>query len=205
MPATPCRRAAPSRFPGRFQRVRDNDKRTLAPGDYVCLSLTDTGTGMDEKTLARAIEPFFSTKGPGKGTGLGLSMVHGLAEQSGGRLILQSRLGEGTSAEIWLRTAEFHSDLNGVQPDDRAWMPTSPLKMNVIAVDDDVLVLMNTVAMLEELGHNVFSAMSGPQALDMIAARAFHRRDRDRPGHAAHDRHRSWPGPPAPRRTISAS
>ena len=153
---------------GRFQRVRDNDKRPLAPGDYVCLSLTDTGTGMDEKTLARAIEPFFSTKGPGKGTGLGLSMVHGLAEQSGGRLILQSRLGEGTSAEIWLRTAEFHSDLNGVQPDDRAWMPTSPLKMNVIAVDDDVLVLMNTVAMLEELGHNVFSAMSGPQALDIL-------------------------------------
>ncbi len=95
-------------------------------------------------------------------------MVHGLAEQSGGRLILKSRLGEGTSAEIWLRTAEFHSDLNGVQPDDRPWMPNSPLKMNVIAVDDDVLVLMNTVAMLEELGHNVFSAMSGPQALDIM-------------------------------------
>ena len=65
-------------------------------------SVIDTGEGMDAETLARATEPFFTTKGVGKGTGLGLSMVHGMAEQMGGRLILKSRPGEGTMAEIWL-------------------------------------------------------------------------------------------------------
>jgi PAS domain S-box-containing protein len=77
----------------------------LAPGCYVCLSVTDRGEGMDEEALARAVEPFFTTKEVGKGTGLGLSMVHGMAEQSGGRLILKSRKNEGTTAELWLPTA----------------------------------------------------------------------------------------------------
>ena len=67
--------------------------------------MNDTGEGMDEETLARAVEPFFTTKGIGKGTGLGLSMIHGFAEQSGGRLVLNSRKGEGTTAELWLPIA----------------------------------------------------------------------------------------------------
>ena len=71
----------------------------------MCLSVTDTGEGMDEETLARSIEPFFTTKGIGKGTGLGLSMVHGFAEQMGGRLLLKSRKGEGTRAELCLPVA----------------------------------------------------------------------------------------------------
>jgi PAS domain S-box-containing protein len=75
------------------------------PGRYICLSVVDTSEGMDEATFARAMEPFFSTRGVGKGTGLGLSMVHGFAEQSGGKLVLKSRLGEGTTAEIWLPAA----------------------------------------------------------------------------------------------------
>jgi PAS domain S-box-containing protein len=77
-------------------------------GRYVCLSVTDTGGGMDELTLSRATEPFFTTKEPGEGTGLGLSMVHGLLEQSQGRFILKSRKGLGTVAELWLPVAVSH-------------------------------------------------------------------------------------------------
>ena len=78
----------------------------LRPGRYVRLTLRDTGEGMDAETLARATEPFFTTKGTGKGTGLGLSMVHGMVEQLGGQLLLHSKPGEGTTAEIWLPAAE---------------------------------------------------------------------------------------------------
>src|SRR6185369_4615237 len=78
----------------------------LPPGRYICLSVTDTGEGMDEAMLARAVEPFFTTKGVGKGTGLGLSMVHGFAEQSGGRLVLRSQKDRGTVAELWLPIAK---------------------------------------------------------------------------------------------------
>src|SRR6185437_9380784 len=67
----------------------------LESGNYVCVSVADTGTGIDEETLRRAMEPFFTTKGVGKGTGLGLPMVHGMVEQSGGQLLLRSKLGEG--------------------------------------------------------------------------------------------------------------
>jgi PAS domain S-box-containing protein len=82
------------------------DAPGLAPGVYVRLSVSDTGSGMDESTLARAAEPFFSTKGVGKGTGLGLSMVHGLASQLGGALRIQSRKGVGTNVELWLPTTD---------------------------------------------------------------------------------------------------
>ncbi|MBN8898203.1 MAG: hypothetical protein J0H35_08465, partial [Rhodospirillales bacterium] len=78
---------------------------SLAPGRYVCLRLTDTGTGMDAATLARAMEPFFTTKPLDKGAGLGLSMAKGFAEQSGGNLLLESTLGHGTSVRLWLPVA----------------------------------------------------------------------------------------------------
>ena len=78
----------------------------LKPGRYIALTISDSGEGMDEATLQRAMEPFFTTKGIGKGTGLGLSMVHGFAEQSGGKFTLRSRKGEGTTAELWLPMAE---------------------------------------------------------------------------------------------------
>src|SRR6201999_3408785 len=74
----------------------------LRDAEYLRVHLSDTGSGMDEATLKRAIEPFFSTKELGKGTGLGLSMVHGLAVQLGGRLELSSRVGLGTNVELWL-------------------------------------------------------------------------------------------------------
>ena len=85
--------------------TKQADVPGLKAGNYLCVSVADTGTGMDEETLKRATEPFFTTKGVGKGTGLGLPMVHGMAEQSGGKLRLKSRLGEGTIAELYLPVA----------------------------------------------------------------------------------------------------
>jgi PAS domain S-box-containing protein len=135
----------------------------LSPGRYVSLCVIDQGVGMDAETLARAMEPFFTTKGVGKGTGLGLSMVHGLAEQSGGRLILESQRGKGTTAAIWLPAAapEQHAAAALSEPSSPAQMR----QLKVLAVDDDSLVLMNTVALLEDLGHIVLEAQSGDEAL----------------------------------------
>lgn len=142
----------------------------LRHGDYVCLSVTDTGEGMDETTLERAVEPFFTTKGVGKGTGLGLSMVHGLAEQSGGRLVLKSRKGEGTTAEVWLPVAPVQ-DRTAHQEDASGDAARNGLRLRtltIVVVDDDSLVLMNTAAMLEDLGHEVIEATSGEQALRVL-------------------------------------
>jgi signal transduction histidine kinase len=84
------------------ESVRRPHSAQLRHGHYVRLSVQDTGVGMDEATLARAVEPFFSTKGVGRGTGLGLSMVHGLASQLGGGLTIASHPGQGTTVELWL-------------------------------------------------------------------------------------------------------
>ncbi len=136
----------------------------LEVGNYICLRVTDTGQGMDEETLRRATEPFFTTKGVGKGTGLGLSMVHGFAEQSGGRLILHSQKDMGTTAELWLPIAK--ASAQPAAPAQAAPAKSRPL--TILAVDDDALVLMNTVGMLEDLGHTVFEACSGKEALEIL-------------------------------------
>lgn len=135
----------------------------LLQGRYVCLSVIDDGEGMDEQTLACATDPFFTTKGLGKGTGLGLSMVHGLAEQQGGRLVLTSRKGQGTRAELWLplATGDPLQRAGGPAP---GLSPSRPLC--VLLVDDDNLVLNSTTLLLEDLGHRVICAVSAAQALD---------------------------------------
>lgn len=139
-----------------------------SPGTYVCLAVADTGEGMDEPTLIRAAEPFFTTKGTGKGTGLGLSMVHGIAEQSGGYLVLNSRKGEGTTAEIWLPVADA-AEPSPEQPEESQMAPPAPITLlTILAVDDDPLVLMNTTSMLEDMGHRVLSASSGAEALRIV-------------------------------------
>jgi PAS domain S-box-containing protein len=139
----------------------------LKAGRYVCLSVKDTGEGMDKATLTRAMEPFFTTKGVGRGTGLGLSMVHGMTEQTGGRFLLKSRKGAGTTAEIWLPVARPAKAADDAERSVRDNAPrTRPLV--VLAVDDDGLVLMNTAVMLQDMGHTVFEATSGNQALDIL-------------------------------------
>jgi len=138
----------------------------LPPGDYVLLSVTDTGQGMDQETLARAAEPFFTTKGVGKGTGLGLSMVHGLAEQSGGRLRIDSALGEGTTVALWLPQAALAEQRRARE--ERLAARRVAESLTILAVDDDDLVLRNTVAMLEDLGHRVFAAGSAIEAIELL-------------------------------------
>jgi CheY-like chemotaxis protein/two-component sensor histidine kinase len=137
------------------------------PGPYVRVSVIDTGMGMDEETLARATEPFFSTKEVGKGTGLGLSMIHGLATQLGGTLRLSSKAGSGTRAELWLPvTNEPAVDLSG-PPQERSSAGNGS-EITVLVVDDDALIAMSTSMMVEDLGHQVVEANSGPQALDIL-------------------------------------
>jgi PAS domain S-box-containing protein len=148
--------------------LREGDNTRLKPGSYICLSVRDTGEGMDEATLQRAMEPFFTTKGPGKGTGLGLSMVHGIAEQSGGWFNLQSRKGEGTAAELWLPVAEGQTPAIGRSERQDNDPAVDQASLVVLAVDDDGLVLTNTVAMLDDLGHDGIAASSGKEALDIL-------------------------------------
>jgi PAS domain S-box-containing protein len=152
----------------RTERVLSSDEG-LAPGDYVRLSVSDHGEGMDEQTLAQAAEPFFTTKGVGKGTGLGLPMVQGLAHQSGGKFVLKSEKGCGTTAEIWLRVASAEAgDVQDVPAETADAHPSPVDPLVILAVDDDPLVLENTAAMLMELGHKVLQAQSGAEALQIL-------------------------------------
>ncbi|HVX71668.1 MAG: PAS domain S-box protein [Devosia sp.] len=152
-------------------QVLQSRRAGLDPGRYVTLSLTDTGTGMDDETLAHATEPFFTTKGVGKGTGLGLAMVRGLTEQSGGTVIIESTLGVGTTVTLWLPEATAEAvDAPAAEPAE----PTIPAEpepdrpLRVLVVDDDFLVAMNTSAMLEDLGHEVVEVHSGQLALEQL-------------------------------------
>lgn len=146
--------------------VGPRDVPELAAGHYVRLTVRDRGSGMDAQTLARAADPFFTTKGVGKGTGLGLSMIHGFARQIGGTLHLESREGIGTDAHIYLPISQHP------QPAESHDGETASTMLNhaqtVLAVDDDVIILMNTTALLEDLGHRVIEAHSGEEALQLM-------------------------------------
>ena len=139
----------------------------LAPGPYLRLSVTDSGGGMDEATLNRAIEPFFSTKGIGKGTGLGLSMVHGLASQLGGALTIHSMIGVGTNVTLWLPPSSEAPSSTGANGDPAASVAGSG---TALLVDDEELVRLNTADMLTDLGYIVVEASSAVAALELIEA-----------------------------------
>jgi signal transduction histidine kinase len=143
-----------------------SEGRDLARGRYVRLTVSDTGRGMDPQTLARAIEPFFSTKEVGKGTGLGLSMIHGLALQLKGALRLSSEIGRGTRAELWLPVANGSSAAVTLEPADG--VGASKRQATVLFVDDDFLISLSTASLLEDLGHTVIKAPSGPAALEVL-------------------------------------
>jgi PAS domain S-box-containing protein len=148
----------------RRHSLRTSQVPELAEGEYVCLSVKDEGDGMDAETLEKAT-PFFTTKGVGKGTGLGLPMVQGLMAQSGGRLLMKSSPGEGTTTELWLPVADAVAE-PASPVEQPAAVQSGPL--TVLAVDDDSLVLMNTVLMLEDLGHSAVPAHSAEEALQRL-------------------------------------
>jgi nitrogen-specific signal transduction histidine kinase len=140
----------------------------LAAGDYLCLTVSDSGKGMDAATLAKATEPFFTTKELGKGTGLGLSMIHGLALQLNGSLRLESELGRGTRASLWLPVTSqdpIAPPLAEPKPQDSA---IDSIHATILVVDDDALIASSTAYLLEDLGHEVIEADSGANALEVL-------------------------------------
>ena len=150
----------------RLENVKAGSIRSLNAGEYVCIAVTDTGIGMDEATLRRASEPFFTTKELGKGTGLGLSMVHGLAAQSQGALCLASQVGVGTTVELYFPVVEP----GAAEPPPPASLDITvrSRSCNVLLVDDDPKVADTTASMLQCLGHQVLVASSGTEALKIL-------------------------------------
>ena len=138
----------------------------LAAGDYVRLRISDTGGGIAPEYIEKVLEPFFTTKDVGKGSGLGLPMVYGFAKQSNGAFYLESRLGNGTTAELWIPRApeavQGKPHEPRVEETPRAALSRS---LHILLVDDHPEVRLTTAAMLEELGHTVIKAANGKEAL----------------------------------------
>jgi signal transduction histidine kinase/ActR/RegA family two-component response regulator len=137
----------------------------VTAGQYVLCAVTDTGIGMDADTVAHALDPFFTTKGPDKGTGLGLSMVYGFVKQSGGHLKIYSEPGEGTTVKLYLPRA---SATELPLPARRETVLAAAGTESVLMVDDDEIVRTTTGALLEDLGYRVTQAASGAEALSLI-------------------------------------
>ncbi len=138
----------------------------LASGKYVVVSVTDTGAGMDEETLARSCEPFFTTKEAGRGSGLGLSMVHGFAAQSGGSVLITSAVGKGTRVDLWLPRAE-----SGAAETDSVEVDTSireSRRATILVCDDDDDVRTFVVDMLRESGFTILETNGALSALEII-------------------------------------
>ena len=150
--------------------VEAGNAEHLESGRYVAIVVTDTGDGMDEMTLRRAAEPFFTTKGVGKGTGLGLPMVYGLAAQSGGSARMSSQQGVGTTVELSFPVA----DMPAIAEPQRDPAPSegASAAYQILLVDDDPAVTATTAAMLEQLGHRVRVATSGAAALAIVEEKA---------------------------------
>jgi signal transduction histidine kinase len=168
----PSQESAMSRSGNGHMKVRGPgaDSPSLPPGEYIRITIVDTGVGMDQVTLAKATEPFFTTKGPGKGTGLGLSMVQGLAAQSGGLLRIHSEPNAGTVVELWLPKASTAAAAHVRAPESTAVFRPTTQPCTVLIVDDDNLVMTGTAAMILDLGHTAIEAHSGAEALAVLGS-----------------------------------
>lgn len=149
-----------------LQHVGNDHPSGVEAGEYIRFTVSDTGEGMDEETLVKAVEPFFSTKGIGKGTGLGLSMVHGLASQLGGAMSITSKRGFGTMVELLLPTADEEDGIPEGQA--LAAKASGGGAGIVLLVDDEEAVRASTAELLADLGYEVVEASSAQQALEWL-------------------------------------
>lgn len=134
----------------------------VRPGCYVMLSVTDTGCGMDEKTVSQIFEPFFTTKAPGQGTGLGLSTVHGIVKQSHGHIWVYSQLGKGTTFKLYFPQHEVIAE-----PADQWSVDIEPVggSETILVVEDDEALRNVTIALLESAGYAVLPAANAESAI----------------------------------------
>jgi PAS domain S-box-containing protein len=149
------------------RRVYADDPIGLAPGDYIRMTVADTGSGISPDVLEKVMEPFFTTKDIGKGSGLGLSMVYGFATQSNGAFRIESEVGQGTTAELWLPRAPVAPAVNrtdSAKPKRRA----KTRKRRILLVDDQSEVRGTTAAVLEDFGHTVVQAANGVEAIKFL-------------------------------------
>jgi CheY-like chemotaxis protein len=159
---------------GRLTIAADNlvigarDDVELAAGEYVMVAVSDTGCGMTREVMARAFEPFYTTKGPGKGTGLGLSQVYGFSRQCGGTARIESKIGKGTTVRIYLPRAEGEtSELRSLNDLSRAsHAPDGTAAILIVEDHDDVRQTITEV--LSHLGYRVLTATTGAEALAVL-------------------------------------
>ena len=143
----------------------------LTPGQYVMLAVTDTGSGMSPEVLAKAFNPFFTTKEPGSGTGLGLSMVYGLVKQSGGHINIYSEVGVGTTVRMYLPRTRSAEDTDIEEP--LSIFPHQTVSAEtILVVEDDAIVRSTAVETLREFGFTVLEAINAEQALTIIESGA---------------------------------
>jgi len=151
--------------------VEPGDVIDLAPGDYVCVTVADTGAGMDDATMRRVFEPFFTTKAVGKGTGLGLSQVYGFARQSGGGVKITSTVGEGTEIRVYLPPAPVEEDAPDVAP--RRAQGSMKAGQTLLLVEDDTGVAAIAMDLLKGMGLEVEPAETGAEALALLEKKTF--------------------------------
>ncbi|MGV3579142.1 PAS domain S-box protein [Brevundimonas sp.] len=151
-------------------KVAPGEVLDLPPGDYVCVTVSDTGAGMSAETMRRVFEPFFTTKAVGKGTGLGLSQVYGFARQSGGGIAMRSTVGEGTEIRVYLPPAPVEQDAPEAQ---RRPLGSMKAGQTILLVEDDTGVAAIATDLLRGMGLAVETAETGGEALSLLENKAF--------------------------------
>jgi PAS domain S-box-containing protein len=149
--------------------ARPSEVQGLPRGDYVRLAVSDRGTGIAPEHIEKVLEPFFTTKDVGKGSGLGLPMVYGFAKQSNGAFRLESRIGHGTTAELWLPQASEQLPEEEQKPEHEGYEAPNTRPLKILLVDDHPEVRTTTAALLQELGHTVVEASNGGEALTALS------------------------------------